>query len=689
MRDFRYDILFQPMQIGPVTAKNRFYQVPHCNGGGYRDPSAAAAMRGSKAEGGWGVIFTEQCEMHHTSEITPFIELRLWEDKDIPMLHMMSDKMKEHGALAGIQLAYSGVNGPNLYSKEVPLAVSAQPIRTFTNDPVQARALDKTDIKDLRRWFVNAAKRSKEAGFDLICLYGAHGFGIFQHFLSRATNHRTDEYGGSLENRARFVNEVIADMRDAVGDTMGLTLRLSLDETIGNLGFSNDEVREFVEMNRNLPDLWDLAQGTWEDCSGPSRFKEEAAQHELVKGIHALTDKPIVGVGRFTSPDVMAKMIKSGTLDFIGCARPSIADPFLPKKIEEGRIEDIRECIGCNICVTGDMTMSISRCTQNPTFMEEWRKGWHPERMNTKGASSNVLVIGAGPAGLEAARAVAERGYDVALAEAGTVLGGRVARERHLPGLSAWGRVADYREYQLSQKPNVESYFESELDAESILEFGFENVCIATGAKWRRDGVSRQHVEPFPTDAAMPIFTPDDLMNGAVPTGHVVIYDDDHYYMGGVLAELLIQKGCSVTLVTPAAYVSEWTLNTLEQHEIHRRLATMGVTIELNRGITAIGKDYVQTNCMFTDMTRPLCCGAVLLVSSRLENKSVFDDLKLRAAEWADAGIKSVKLIGDANAPGPIAWATYAGHRYARELDEQDIGDALPFRREITDLAVN
>lgn len=689
MRDPRYDVLFQPMQIGPVTAKNRFYQVPHCNGGGYRDPSAAAEMRGSKAEGGWGVIFTEQCEMHHTSEITPFIELRLWEDKDIPMLHKISDKMKEYGALAGIQLAYSGVNGPNLYSKEVPMAVSAQPIRTFTNDPVQARALDKTDIKDLRRWFVNAAKRSQEAGFDLICLYGAHGFGIFQHFLSRATNHRTDEYGGSLENRARFVNEVIADMRDAVGDTMGITLRVSLDETIGDLGFSNAEVRDFVEMNRNLPDLWDLAQGTWEDCSGPSRFKEEAAQHDLVKGIHELTDKPIVGVGRFTSPDVMAKMITSGTLDFIGCARPSIADPFLPKKIEEGRIDDIRECIGCNICVTGDMTMSISRCTQNPTFMEEWRKGWHPERMNTQGDSSNVLVIGAGPAGLEAARAVAERGYDVALAEAGTVLGGRVALERHLPGLSAWGRVADYREYQLSQKANVESYFDSELDAENILEFGFENVCIATGAKWRRDGVSRQHVVPFPTDAAMPLFTPDDLMRGATPTGHVVIFDDDHYYMGGVMAELLIQKGCRVTLVTPAAYVSEWTLNTLEQHEIHRRLANMGATIELNRGVTSIGKDYVETNCMFTDVTRSIECDGVLLVSSRLENNTVYNDLKLREAEWADAGIKSVKLIGDANAPGPIAWATYAGHRYARELDGEDIGDALPFRREITQLAAD
>lgn len=677
------------MQIGPVTAKNRFYQVPHCNGGGYRDPSAAAAMRGIKSEGGWGVIFTEQCEMHHTSEITPFIELRLWEDKDIPMLAKMADRMKEHGALAGIQLAYSGINGPNLYTKEVPLAPSALPIRTFTNDPVQARAMDKQDIRDLRRWFVNAAKRSQMAGFDLICLYGAHGFGIFQHFLSRATNQRDDEYGGSLENRSRFAREVIEDMREAVGEEMALTLRVSLDETIGELGFSNAEVRDFIEMNRDLPDLWDLAQGTWEDCSGPSRFKEEAAQETLVRGIKELSDKPVVGVGRFTSPDVMAKMVKSGTLDFIGCARPSIADPFLPKKIEEGRIEDIRECIGCNICITGDMTMSISRCTQNPTFMEEWRKGWHPEKMNAKGASSNVLVVGAGPAGLEAARALAERGYDVALAEAGTELGGRVARERHLPGLSAWGRVADYRQYQLSQKTNVETYFDSRLTADEILEFGFENIAVATGSHWRRDGVARQHVVPMPIDAAMPLFTPDDIMGGQRPTGHVVIFDDDHYYMGGVLAELLVKEGCKVTLITPSAFVSDWTNNTLEQATIHRRLAEMGVEIVLNRGVTRIRADHVQSNCVFTDMTRDFACDALVMVAARQGDDALYRDLKAREADWADAGIRSVTLFGDAEAPGPIAWATYAGHRYARELDQPDIGDALPFRREITELAVD
>ncbi|WP_374371021.1 NAD(P)-binding protein [Dongia sp.] len=688
-RDPRYDILFEPLKIGPVTAKNRFYQVPHCNGGGYRDPSAAAAMRGVKSEGGWGVIFTEQCEMHHTSEITPFIELRLWDDADIPALAKMAEAMKRNGALAGIQLAYSGVNGPNLYTREVPRAPTALPIRTFTNDPVQARAMDKQDIRDLRRWHRNAYRRAKQAGFDLVCLYGAHGFGIIQHFLSTATNQRNDEYGGSLENRARLMRELVAEARDEIGDTCGITLRLSLDEMIGDLGFANAELRDMIEMHADLPDLWDLAHGAWEDCSGPSRFKEEGAQERLVAGIKQLTPKPVVGVGRFTSPDVMVRQIKSGVLDFIGCARPSIADPYLPKKVEEGRIDDIRECIGCNMCITGDMTMSISRCTQNPTFMEEWRKGWHPEEIAVKGASESVLVVGAGPAGLEAALALGRRGYRVALAEAGTELGGRVARECKLPGLSAWGRVRDYRAYQLGKLANVEIYFDSRLSAEDILGFGFEHVAIATGADWRRDGVARAHVVPMPMDAAMPVFTPDDLMDGRLPSGRVVLFDDDHYYMGGVLAELLAATGCQVTLVTTSAFVSDWTRNTLEQGAIHRRLAAAGIEIVLNRSVARIAGDHVVTACAYTGAVGALPADAVALVTSRIGRDGIWRDLLACQPEWADAGIKSVKRIGDAEAPGPIAWATYAGHRYARELDAPDLGDAMPFRREVAALAVD
>jgi dimethylamine/trimethylamine dehydrogenase len=683
-RDPRYDILFEPVQIGPVTAKNRFYQVPHCNGGGYRDPSAAAEMRRVKSEGGWGVIFTEQTEMHHTSEIAPYIELRLWDDEDIPFVAKMADAAHEHGALAGTELTYAGINGPNLYTKEVPLAPTAMPIRTYTADPVNARAMTKKDIRDLRRWHRNACLRAKTAGFDLISLYAAHGHGIFQHFLSTATNHRSDEYGGSLENRARLLREVIEECKDAVGDSCGIVLRLSLHETLGELGFANSEVRDLVEMHAELPDMWDLAHGTWSECSGPSRFSDEASQQELVEGIKALTPKPVVGVGRFTSPDVMAKQIRTGILDMIGCARPSIADPFIPLKIDQGRVEDIRECIGCNICITGDMTMSSGRCTQNPTFMEEWRKGWHPEKFEARGESETLLVVGAGPAGLEAARVAGMRGYQVVLAEAGTELGGRVARECKLPGLATWGRVADYRQYQLSQMANVDIYFENELSADDILEFGFENVVLATGSCWRADGVSRHHVLPMPNDDSLPVLTPDDLMDGKMPSGKVVLFDDDHYYMGGVIAELLVENGCQVTLITPSAYVSAWSANTLEQASVHARLVKLGVTIVLNRALKSIEAGQAVSECVYSGGEEIMAADAVVMVASRVGNDSVWSELSAREDEWQANGIRSIRLIGDAESPAPIAWATYAGHRYARELDQPDIGDALPFRRELT-----
>ncbi len=683
-RDPRYDILFEPVRIGPVTAKNRFYQVPHCNGGGYRDPSAVAEMRRVKAEGGWGVIFTEQVELHPTSEITPFIELRLWDDRDIPALARMAEAMKSHGALAGIELAYSGVNGSNLYSREVPRGPMSAPILTFYKDPVSTRAMDKADIRDLRKWHRDACLRARTAGYDIIELYGAHGFGVVQHFLSPLTNQRGDEYGGSLKNRARLFRELITECREAVGDTMAVGIRLSLDE---RGGLENAEVRDLIAMHSDLPDLWDLGHGSWEACSGTSRFADEGAQEPLVRGIKELTDRPVVGVGRFTSPDAMVAQVRRGVLDFIGAARPSIADPFIPRKIDEGRIEDIRECIGCNICVSGDMTMSISRCTQNPTFMEEWRKGWHPERINARGDSRTVLVIGAGPAGLEAARAAALRGYEVALAEAGTELGGRVRLESQLPGLAAWGRVRDYRVQQIGQMPNVAVYRDSALSAQDVLDFGFENVAVATGSRWRRDGVARFHLAPIPIDAAMPVFTPDDLMAGRLPeAGHVLVYDDDHFYMGGVLAELLVRKGHRVTLVTPANLISEWSLNTLEQHRIQARMIELGVGIATAEAITAIGAGSVRLSCAFTGRSRETACDSVLLVTARLPADALWRDLKALEGEWAAAGIRRIERIGDADAPAPIAWATYAGHRFARELDTDPAEGALSFRREIAEL---
>ncbi len=686
-RDPRYDILFEPVKIGPVVAPNRFYQVPHCNGMGYRDPSAMVELRRVKAEGGWGVVCSEQVEIHPSSEITPFIELRLWDDRDIPVLARMADAVHGQGSLAGIELAYNGMNGPNFYSREPPMGPSHLPVMTFTNDPVQARAMDKTDIANLRRWHRNAALRAKQAGFDIVYVYAAHGFGAPYHFLSRRYNQRADEYGGSLENRARLLRELVEDAKDAVGDTCAVAVRISMDELLGDAGLQHEEVEDVIALMAELPDLWDLTLSGWDNDSRTSRFAEEGAQEPYVARVKQLTTKPVVGVGRFTSPDAMVSQIRRGVLDLIGAARPSIADPFLPRKIDEGRSDEIRECIGCNICVTGDMTASPIRCTQNPTMGEEWRRGWHPERIAARGSDSRVLVVGAGPAGLEAARALGQRGYTVTLAEAATEPGGRVTRESRLPGLAAWARVRDHRIHMLNDLANVEIYYDSRLDAGQVLEFGFDHVALATGATWRRDGVARFHQAPIPADDGAGIFTPDDLMDGKRPDGRIVLYDDDHYYMGGVLAELLVRSGCTVTLVTPAGEAANWTSNTLEQAAIQTRLLELGVEIVPHRAVSAIRKDGVETTCIYTGRTGGIACDGVVVVAARLPNEALYLDLLARQPEWADAGIQSVRAIGDALAPGIIAAANWSGHRYARELDADVAVDEPPFRRELTELA--
>ena len=609
-RDPRYDILFEPVRIGPHVARNRFFQVPHCNGMGHRDASALAAMRGMKAEGGWAVVCTEMVEIHHTADVSPYVELRLWSDHDIPMLARIAEKIHEHSSLAGIELCHSGYTANNLWSREVPIAASPMPTGSYFNDPVEARGMDKEDIRNLRRAHRKAALRSKEAGFDLVYVYAGHGLGIFQHFLSRATNFRTDEYGGSLENRARLLREVIEDTKDAVGDTCAVPVRIAMHEFQGSAGLETAEVEDAIAMMAELPDLWDLSLSDWSKDSQTSRFSEEGFQEPYIKGVKKLTTKPVVGVGRYTSPDAMVRVIKQGIMDMIGAARPSIADPFLPNKIRDGRLDDIRECIGCNICVTHDFTMSPLRCTQNPSMGEEWRRGWHPEKIRTKHEDKHILVIGAGPSGLEAARALGQRGYQVTVADKASEAGGRVARECRLPGLSAWGRVRDWRMLQIGKMPNVSLYLESEMSVETIAELGADHVLLTTGATWLRDGRGRHFTTPIGIAPDADVLTPDDLMAGKRPRGrNVVIFDDDHYYMGGVLAELLRKEDFDVTLVTPAAVASSFTKASLEQKVIQARLLKIGVRIEANKAVSAIAADHVTLDCVFTGQISKLASG--------------------------------------------------------------------------------
>ena len=621
-----HEILFEPVKIGPKIAKNRFYQVPHCNGMGHRWPRTMAELRGVKAEGGWAVVCTEECSVHPSSDLTPHPLMRLWDDSDLPVHELMVEKVQEHGALAGIQLVHNGQSVNNFMSRIRTMAPS--PIANVHGGMMQSRGMDKDDIRTLRRWFKEAALRSRKAGYDIVYVYAAHGvMTLLYQFLLKRFNHRTDEYGGSLENRVRLVREVLEESKDAVGHDCAVAFRFAVEELLGDDGMNRAEAEDIVGMLAELPDLWDVNVADWGNDSLPSRFGEEGAQEDYVGFVKKLTTKPVVGVGRFTSPDTMVSQIKRGVLDFIGAARPSIADPFIPNKIREGRSDEIRECIGCNMCTSGDELSYPMRCTQNPTIGEEWRKGWHPERIAPAGSAETILVVGGGPSGLEATHALSNRGYDVTLADSAEEFGGRVLAESSLIPLRQWRRVADYRTNLIGRANNIQAFTKSEMTADQVLELGAGHIAIASGSHWRTDFVGVTHSFPPEIQAPEMIISPDAIMKGQLPDGPTMIFDDDHYYLGSALAEHLAQNGVATTIVTTAGSVSEWSDATLEYEHIQLRLRQLGVRIITTAEISSVQQGGVELACVYTGAVQGVETTAIVPVTSRISEDGLYDDL--------------------------------------------------------------
>ena len=656
-----YSLLFEPVQIGPVTAPNRFYQVPHCTGMGYSHPMTLASMREVKAEGGWGVVNTEYCSIHPTSDDTPYPHCTLWDDQDIRNMAAMTERVHAHGALAGVELWHGGRRSSNLHSRHAPLGAESLPT---SNDPWQSRRMDRQDIANLRAWHKAAAARALQAGFDIVYVYAAHTY-----LLAQLLDGDGSAEVQTLIERGQLLRDIAQETREATQGKCGIAIRIEVNNEDGSKTGRDDLFQSIAP----YVDLFDVTVSDYSLEMGVSRFVESASLETHVGHVRKLTGKPVVGVGRFTSPDTMLAQVRRGVLDLIGAARPSIADPFLPAKIRDGRADEIRECIGCNICYAGDGQGVPIRCTQNPAMGEEWRRGWHPERVPPAHAKETVLVVGSGPAGLEASHVLSRRGYTVLLAEAENEVGGRVVREATLPGLSEWIRVRDYRVNLLSSHAGVSLYLASKMTGDDILATDADHILVATGSRWRRDGRGRTSNLPIPGLQQTTLLTPDDILDGLRPDGAVTVYDDDNYYMGSAIAELLARDGHSVTYVTPTASVASWSSLTTEQPQVHMRLAELGVNIVLNQTISSFSGGELELACSYTGNTSRISCSSLVPVTSREPVDSLWHELKHKP---------NVHRIGDCLAPGIIAQAIYDGHKVARELGS-DAGSVLVQRERV------
>jgi 2,4-dienoyl-CoA reductase-like NADH-dependent reductase (Old Yellow Enzyme family) len=654
--------LFSPITIGPLTARNRvvlgahftLFSEPNATWG---EPGLIGARYGrylgDRARGGVGVVIAGQAHVHPTTAYQMLNNSAAWREESVPQFEEASHPIREQGALAFLQISHNGAAaGTGAWSKQVLVAPSGHPVRV--DNP---KTLDKSEIRELVDHYARSAHNAVRGGFQGIELHGAHGY-LINQFLSPVTNQRTDEYGGGLDNRLRFLVEVLEEVRSRVGPGVAVGVRLVGDEERPN-GIRAQDAAEMAALleERALVDFVNVSIGqTGAGMIRPLYVKHEVGVYAAATVKEALTHTPVFAVQRILTPEEAEGILERGEADAITVVRALIADPEWAVKAAAGHSDEIRLCTGCNQSCYNHLVMGLPMaCAHNPAVGREAELGLGT--LSPAHRSKLVVVVGGGPAGLEAAWVAAARGHRVVLFERETGLGGKVRLAQKLPGRT---ELADFADWRIAEcrRQGVELRLGVEADAALVADLRPDLVVIATGGDASTAPPVRLYPEPpvgwdldVVLDHELAVAQPDRVGS------RVVVFDTVGHVEGCGLAELLAATGREVTLAMP--YAAPTLLDPESLGHALGRAVRAGARWRPNTLLERVTNTSAALRDLLGGGTEEVPIDTVVIRTWGRPREALYLALLGRVPELV--------RVGDAVAPRTVDRAIFDGHRAGRK----------------------
>lgn len=672
-----YPHLFSAWRIRNTEIPNRIVFAPTCptwvaNPYEGRFTDQATAYYEERARHGLGLIIIGGTIVHRDALYTPLLFPGLWEDGQVEGLAAIAQAVHRHGCKLAIQLLHVGLRAHPQFKQDPDydldaswymVAPSQIPPGEYPDAPVP-KELEEHEIEEILESYAAAAQRAIAAGLDGVEFHMAHGYLPWQ-FLSPLYNHRRDGWGGSYEKRLRFSLEAMRRIREAIGPEPFLGYRInSTSFWPGDLEL--EDIKRIVsdlEAQADI-DYVNLSAGVHHSFIHTPMTYRGGWEREYTRAVKEVSSKPVMLVGRITTPEVAEEALEAGDADAILLARQLFADEAWVSKAREGHSDDIRRCVAANYCWKSIIRGGRVQCVYNPTVGRE--RAWGSGSLVPVDAPRRVLVIGAGPAGLEYARVAAARGHHVVVCERENAVGGHVRLQSLLPTRQEYGRIATWLAAQ-AEANGAELRTSAGVEAGGLDELLAaeqpDHVIVATGARYRRDGFQGQTAAPLPGHETATCVSWDEVATGAVqPTGDVLVIDDLQDACAPLTAAKLARGGASsVRLLTRWPMVGMETIGDVYLLWIMRELYGAGVTLTTDHFVQQIDGDRVTLfNVYDPGRTADVRADVIVMATARQSENGLYHLLRERAL--------SVETIGDATAPRGTYEAVYEGHRQARKL---------------------